>query len=46
MITLGVAIVIIKDGRILLTQRDDFHVWCLPGGAVDDGETLSDAALR
>lgn len=46
MTTLGVAIVIIKDGSILLTQRDDFHVWCLPGGAVDDGETLSDAALR
>lgn len=46
MATLGVAIAIIQAGRVLLTKRDDFHVWCLPGGAVDNHESLADSALR
>jgi 8-oxo-dGTP pyrophosphatase MutT (NUDIX family) len=33
-------------GRVLLTQREDFEVWCLPGGGVDEGEGLAAAALR
>ena len=44
--TFGVCIVIIRDGQILLTQRSDFPVWCLPGGAVDDRESLAQAAIR
>ena len=32
--------------RVLLTRREDFDVWCLPGGAVDDGESLAQAAIR
>ncbi|MBI1295992.1 NUDIX domain-containing protein [bacterium] len=43
---LGVNVAIIQDNRILLTQREDFEVWCLPGGAVDPGETLAEAARR
>jgi ADP-ribose pyrophosphatase YjhB (NUDIX family) len=44
--TLGVLAVIMENGRILLTQRDDFAVWCLPGGALEDGESLEEAAAR
>jgi ADP-ribose pyrophosphatase YjhB (NUDIX family) len=32
--------------RVLLTRREDFEVWCLPGGAVDPGESLARAAVR
>ena len=44
--TLGVNTAIFHEGRVLLTKRKDFEVWCLPGGAVDTGETLAEAALR
>jgi len=37
---IGAVVAIIENGRILLTQRDDFAVWCLPGGAVEDAESL------
>lgn len=43
---LGVNLAIIQDGKVLLTRRRDFEVWCLPGGEVDDGESLAQAALR
>jgi ADP-ribose pyrophosphatase YjhB (NUDIX family) len=33
-------------GRVLLTLREDFEVWCLPGGGVDEGEGLAAAAVR
>lgn len=44
--SIGAAIAIIDAGRVLLTMRDDFHVWCLPGGGVEDGESLAQAAAR
>jgi 8-oxo-dGTP diphosphatase len=44
--TLGVLIAIIYAGQILLTQREDFEVWCLPGGNVDTGESVAHAAVR
>jgi ADP-ribose pyrophosphatase YjhB (NUDIX family) len=43
---IGAVVAIIESGRILLTQRDDFAVWCLPGGAVEDAESLEQAAAR
>jgi 8-oxo-dGTP diphosphatase len=43
---LGVNVAIIEDDRILLTRRHDFPVWCLPGGAVEEGESLAQAAIR
>jgi ADP-ribose pyrophosphatase YjhB (NUDIX family) len=43
---LGATVAIIDGGRVLLTKRRDFEVWCLPGGHVDDGETLAQAAMR
>ena len=46
MTSIGVNISIIQNGKILLTKREDFEVWCLPGGAVDEGESVAQAAIR
>ena len=43
---LAVIVAVINDGKILLTKREDFEVWCLPGGAVEDGESLAEGAIR
>ena len=43
---LGVNVAIIQEGKVLLTKRRDFEVWCLPGGEVEDGESLAQAAVR
>ncbi len=43
---LGVNVAIIQEGKVLLTKRRDFEVWCLPGGEVDAGESLVSAAER
>ena len=44
--SLAVIVAVIDEGRILLTKRDDFEVWCLPGGGVEDGESMAEAAIR
>lgn len=46
MVDMGVEIAIFDGDSILLTMREDFEVWCLPGGAVDPNESLADAARR
>lgn len=40
--------VLVWDGqqRVLLQQRSDDQTWCIPGGAVEPGERLEDAARR
>ena len=43
---LGASVAIFKSDRILLTQREDFEVWCLPGGQVENGESIAQAAIR
>jgi 8-oxo-dGTP diphosphatase len=43
---LGVNAAIVQEGKILLVKREDFHVWCLPGGEVEEGESLPQAAMR
>lgn len=42
------ASVIVEDaeGKILLQQRTDNHCWGYPGGALELGETLENAARR
>jgi ADP-ribose pyrophosphatase YjhB (NUDIX family) len=42
----GVTVAVIDSGQVLLTRREDFRVWCLPGGAVDSGESVAEAAVR
>lgn len=46
MITLGVNAAILHNNQILLTCREDFDVWCLPGGGIEDGESPAEAAIR
>ena len=43
---LGAIVAIVEGGKVLLTQREDFEVWCLPGGHVDPGESVAQAAIR
>lgn len=43
----SVAIVpLLPDGRIVLARRVDTDLWVLPGGMVDWGETIEEAAGR
>src|SRR5690349_5032627 len=44
--TVGVEIVVRRAGKVLLARRADFDVWGLPGGYVDPGESLAEAAVR
>ncbi|MFN8564370.1 MAG: NUDIX domain-containing protein [Anaerolineae bacterium] len=44
---LGVMCAVFDDeSRILLSQRGDLNTWALPGGRLDAGERLEDAAAR
>lgn len=43
---LAVIVAIIENGKVLLTKREDFEVWCLPGGGVEEGESLAEGAIR
>jgi len=43
----GVAIILRDDlGRILLEKRSDCGLWGLPGGRIEPGESIADAAVR
>lgn len=44
--TLAVNVAVIHNGKILLTQRDDFETWILPSGGVEEGESIAQAAIR
>ena len=42
----AVNVAVIHEEKILLTKREDFEVWCLPSGGVEEGEFLAEAAIR
>jgi ADP-ribose pyrophosphatase YjhB (NUDIX family) len=44
--TIGVGVAIIEAGKILLTKRRDFPVWCIPGGHLAPKESVLEAAIR
>lgn len=45
--TLGVRVLVVDaEGRVLLIRHSYLPGWYLPGGGVDAGETLADAAIR
>jgi ADP-ribose pyrophosphatase YjhB (NUDIX family) len=46
MTNIAVSVAVIRDEQILLTRREDFEIWCLPGGIVDENESLAEAAIR
>lgn len=43
---IAVNIVVTYQGQVLLTQREDLEVWCLPSGGVEADESLAQAAVR
>jgi ADP-ribose pyrophosphatase YjhB (NUDIX family) len=43
---LGAVVAILEGDTVLLTLREDFEVWCLPGGEIETGESVADAARR
>lgn len=47
----GVNFCLVRDGKILLQQRDEScpsypNYWCIPGGAQEPGESLLETTLR
>jgi ADP-ribose pyrophosphatase YjhB (NUDIX family) len=40
------AIVNDEDGRLLMVHRTDNDLWSIPGGAMDVGESITDAVVR
>jgi mutator protein MutT len=42
----GSAVVVNNQGDILLHRRSDNGLWALPGGAMEIGETMSQAVVR
>ncbi len=45
-VTLGIRIMMVRNGEVLLVRHTYMDGWYLPGGAVDRGETLDAAARR
>lgn len=43
---IAVNVAVIQDEKVLLTKREDFEIWCLPSGGVEDGESVAEAAIR
>src|SRR5437773_368521 len=46
MAELAVTVVVIHHVRVLLIQREDLKIWALPGGAIEPGESVAQAAIR
>jgi len=46
MSTFGVNTVIKKEDSLLLVKRSDFDIWALPGGGINNGESVESAVIR
>ncbi len=44
--TLGTNLAVVDSGRILLIRHSSYGAWCLPGGTVESGESVAEAAVR
>jgi ADP-ribose pyrophosphatase YjhB (NUDIX family) len=40
------AVVVDRDGRILLHRRSDNRLWSIPGGAMEVGESIAETVVR
>jgi ADP-ribose pyrophosphatase YjhB (NUDIX family) len=38
--------IVVKEGKILLQRRSNTGLWALPGGTMEIGETIGEAAIR
>ena len=45
-LTLGVRLILVRDGSVVLVRHTYQDFWFLPGGGVEKGETLEAAARR
>ncbi|SJZ81089.1 NUDIX hydrolase [Anaerorhabdus furcosa] len=45
-LSIGATIIVMKENKILLQLRSDIKTWGIPGGAIELGETLEEAATR
>lgn len=46
-VRVGVGVIVVDEhGRILLERRSDCGLWGLPGGRIEPGESITQAALR
>jgi len=45
-VTLGVRILLVRDGKVVLVKHSYQDAWFLPGGGVKRGETLEQAIRR
>jgi 8-oxo-dGTP pyrophosphatase MutT (NUDIX family) len=45
-LTVGVRVILVREGQVLLVQHTYHDGWLLPGGGVKRGETLEAAARR
>jgi 8-oxo-dGTP diphosphatase len=48
MSTKSVGVIVLSDDqkRVLLQKREDFRVWSIPAGRMEDGETREEAGIR
>ncbi|MBC9874132.1 NUDIX hydrolase [Macrococcoides bohemicum] len=46
LIVIGAGVIIEQDEKILLEQRADNGLWGIPGGLIEIGEKVKDAAIR
>ena len=46
LITVGCGVIVESENQILLQHRMDADVWCIPGGVMEVGENVEDAARR
>lgn len=46
LLSAGASVVVIQDTKILLNLRTDTRTWGIPGGSMELGETLAEAAIR
>ena len=43
---IGAGAAVLDGDTVLLIKREDFEIWCLPGGEADPGESLAQTAIR